>query len=210
MKQSLQICIGPTIRIGRESGVSRMQDFYYYLDFFFATKAYRKMILQEKPIFNRPCVSGAVLQTALSLVSHPFPPNLQDIINSRPLELESWHLVWGYPPPCVTCHMWGVMCQFFCCCCFVYKVVEIVFGGTTLSSFFYWNTIECNKIHQLWCSQGFCCMKQIYTAIKWRVPLVWRNYLWIGGKTEFTLNCSFCCVHLNVIDSALTKRRHHN
>ena len=43
------------------------------------------------PLINRPGVAGAVLQTASSLIKsvmHPFPPNLQDIINPKPLELE--------------------------------------------------------------------------------------------------------------------------
>ena len=45
-------------------------------------------------LFNRPGVSGAVLQTPSSFIdslikslSHSFPPHLQDIINPKPLEL---------------------------------------------------------------------------------------------------------------------------
>ena len=41
-------------------------------------------------MINRPGVAEAVLQTPSSLtesVTDPFPPNLQDIINPKPLEL---------------------------------------------------------------------------------------------------------------------------
>ena len=43
-------------------------------------------------IFNRPDVAGAGLQTPSSLnkpLTDPFPPNLQNIITTKPLELES-------------------------------------------------------------------------------------------------------------------------
>ena len=47
-------------------------------------------------IINRPGVAGTFLHTALGFIhsfihslSHPFPPNLQDIINPKPLELGS-------------------------------------------------------------------------------------------------------------------------
>ena len=47
-------------------------------------------------MYNRHGVAGAVLQIDLSLINsfgrsliHPFPPNLQDIINPKQLELEN-------------------------------------------------------------------------------------------------------------------------
>ena len=43
-------------------------------------------------LFNRPGVAGAVLQTASSFidsVSEPFPPDIHNIINPKPLELDS-------------------------------------------------------------------------------------------------------------------------
>ena len=43
-------------------------------------------------VFNRPGVAGAVLQTASSLtdrVTDPFPPGIHNIINTKPLELDS-------------------------------------------------------------------------------------------------------------------------
>ena len=47
-------------------------------------------------IVNRPGVAGAVLQTALSFIdsfihsfSEPFPPDIHNIINPKPLELDS-------------------------------------------------------------------------------------------------------------------------
>ena len=43
-------------------------------------------------IFNRPAVAGAVLKTPPSLIkslSDPFPPDLQNIISPKPLELGS-------------------------------------------------------------------------------------------------------------------------
>ena len=44
----------------------------------------------EPPLFNRPSVAGAVQQTPSSLtdrVTHPFPPNMHNTINPKPLEL---------------------------------------------------------------------------------------------------------------------------
>ena len=47
-------------------------------------------------IFKIPGVAGAVLQTVLSFINYlihsvrqPFPPDLQNIITPKPLELES-------------------------------------------------------------------------------------------------------------------------
>ena len=75
-------------------------------------------------IFNRPGVAGAVLQSPPSLIhwpSHPFPPNLQDIINDKPLELGSWNFERMFTThnmshvtchmSCVTCHVSHVMCN---------------------------------------------------------------------------------------------------
>ena len=46
-------------------------------------------------IFNRLCVAGAVLQTPLSLIhsfiNDPYPPNLQNTITLKPLELWTWN-----------------------------------------------------------------------------------------------------------------------
>ena len=51
-------------------------------------------------IFNRSGVAGAVLQTAVLLTNwvsqwgiHPFPPDLQNIIIPKPLEIGSWNFV---------------------------------------------------------------------------------------------------------------------
>ena len=49
-----------------------------------------KPISRLHPLFNRPNEAGAVLQTPLLLINymiHPFPPNLQNIINPKPSEL---------------------------------------------------------------------------------------------------------------------------
>ena len=50
-------------------------------------------------VINRPGVAGAVLQTAswfihwfINSVSHPFPPDIHNIINPKPLELDSWNV----------------------------------------------------------------------------------------------------------------------
>ena len=50
--------------------------------------------LGSSHIINRPCVAGAVLQSASSFtdsVGQPFPPNLQNIINYKPEEPGSWN-----------------------------------------------------------------------------------------------------------------------
>ena len=72
-------------------------------------------------LINRPGVAGAVLQTALwfikwvsEWVSQPFPPDIQNIIASKPLELESWYFDRMFTPhhvSCVTCHMSHVTCH---------------------------------------------------------------------------------------------------
>ena len=68
-------------------------------------------------IFNKPGVARAVLKTPLSHIdwlsdwlSDPFPPNLQDIINPKPLELGSWNF---HPHHLshVTCHVSHVRCH---------------------------------------------------------------------------------------------------
>ena len=71
-------------------------------------------------IIKRPGEAGAVLQTPPSLidwlnhsVSNPFPPNLQNTINPKPLER----------------HLSHVIC-FLCCFCFVDKLVELVDEGS--------------------------------------------------------------------------------
>ena len=48
--------------------------------------------LAKRDIFTRPSVAGAVLQTPPSLIqsaSDPFPPNLQNTITPKPLELRT-------------------------------------------------------------------------------------------------------------------------
>ena len=58
-----------------------------------------------KYLFNRPCVAGAVLQSAswfidslIQSVIQPFPPNLQNIINPKPEELGRWHFERRFTP----------------------------------------------------------------------------------------------------------------
>ena len=51
-----------------------------------------KKIYHIFAVVNRPGVARAVLQTPLSLidsVSHPFPPNIQQTFNPKPLQLGS-------------------------------------------------------------------------------------------------------------------------
>ena len=110
-------------------------------------------LLHLSPVINRPGVSGAVLQTALWLTdslfhwfSHPFPPNFLDIINSKPLELESWHFrEFSSPTMCpmshVTCHASHVRCHVSYVRCHVSgvfffssdEVVEFVSWGSVIN-----------------------------------------------------------------------------
>ena len=68
-------------------------------------------------LVNRPGVAGAVLQTASSLsewVSHPFPPDIHNIMTAKPLELESWNFERMFTPhhvSCVTYHLSRVTCH---------------------------------------------------------------------------------------------------
>ena len=76
------------------------------------------LALTQPLIINRPCEAGAV-QTALSLihsliqsVHEPFPPDLQNILTPKPLELESWFFLENFnPTPCVTRHVSRVTCH---------------------------------------------------------------------------------------------------
>ena len=91
-------------------------------------------------MFIRPCAAGAVLQTpSLLIISaiHPFPPNLQNIKNYKPLELESNIL--RLFRECVMCHMSCVMCQMShvmcnmsCVICHMLRVTCHVSQGTFL------------------------------------------------------------------------------
>ena len=57
------------------------------------TLARNPWILKGAKFFNRPGVAGDVLLKALSLIidllSNPYPPDLQSIINPKSLDLES-------------------------------------------------------------------------------------------------------------------------
>ena len=74
-------------------------------------------------VFNRPDVARDILQTPLSfinslthLLTHPFPPNLQDTFPPTPYELGTLMLRECSPPSichmsCVTCHVSRVKCH---------------------------------------------------------------------------------------------------
>ena len=77
-------------------------------------------LLLLQSIFNRPGVAGAALQTPLSLINwltlieSPFPPNLQNIINPKPLELGTWNaytMFTTFHVSCVTCQVSPVTCH---------------------------------------------------------------------------------------------------
>ena len=50
-----------------------------------------------------------LLSTVYCLLCDPFPPDLQNIINLKPLELKFCEIV--HPTPCVTCHLSRVNCH---------------------------------------------------------------------------------------------------
>ena len=56
---------------------------------------------------------SAVINSVSNKLSHPFPPNLQNIITPKPLELGTWSLrQCSSPPAChVRCQVSGVRCQ---------------------------------------------------------------------------------------------------
>ena len=70
---------------------------------------------------NRTGVAGAVLQTLSSLIhsfihslTDAFPPDLQKIINPKPLELETWHFERMFTPHHVLhviCHLSYITCH---------------------------------------------------------------------------------------------------
>ena len=96
---------------------------------------------EQSLIINRPVLAGAVLQTASSLINlliHPFPPNLQHIINPKPLELGSWNFERMFTPhhvSCVICHASHVRCHVSCVMFFFFsdRVVELVGGGSVIN-----------------------------------------------------------------------------
>ena len=79
--------------------------------------SYRQGIILKAKVFNRPGVAGPVLQAASSLInsaSGPFPPNLQDIIKTKNLELETLNferMFTSYHVSHVTCHISCVRCH---------------------------------------------------------------------------------------------------
>ena len=70
----------------------------------------------SQPLFNRPGVAGAVLQTALSLskVRYGLWKYIQNNVSPKPEELESWSFERMFIPhyvSCVTCHESHVTCH---------------------------------------------------------------------------------------------------
>ena len=101
----------------------------------------------SKEITNRPGVAGAVLQIPPSLIHWftvslsdwvwvPFPSNLQNTINPKPLFLGKWN-VYTMFTTChvsfVTYHMSLVMCHMSCVTCHM-SVECLLSTGPTLSS----------------------------------------------------------------------------
>ena len=72
------------------------------------------------PFYQTRCSLGCstnslVIKWLIDSVSDPFPPNIQDIISPKPLELGSWHFERIFIPPHhashVTCHVSHLTCQ---------------------------------------------------------------------------------------------------
>ena len=78
------------------------------------------VLIWSSLIFNRPGGAGAVLYTTslsfIKLLIHPFPPDLQNIINPKLLELGSYNFETIFTPTMchlsdVRCHVSGVVCH---------------------------------------------------------------------------------------------------
>ena len=96
---------------------------------------------KHSTIFNRPGVAGAVLQTAswcvnsfTNSVCHPFPPNLQNIINPSLFELGTWNLKTRFPPSvCQVSNATFYMSHFTCHMTHVTKFVELIVEGSVIN-----------------------------------------------------------------------------
>ena len=92
-----------------------------FVIFVYASVIYCNVYIAQPHKFNRPCVAGAVLQTALLLIDwlieSSFPPNLQNTINSKPKRLGSWNferMIIPHQVSGVRCQVSGVRCQGWC------------------------------------------------------------------------------------------------
>ena len=52
-------------------------------------------------LINRPGAAGLFYENLRYSLSHPFPPNLQNITTPKPLELRSWNFETTFTTPCV-------------------------------------------------------------------------------------------------------------
>ena len=93
--------------------------------------------LQQILIFTRPGVAGAVLQTPSKLINLAgclFPPNLQPIINPKPIELGSWNFERMFTSNYVSqvrCQVSGVTC---CVICFQFEQLHMILKEESLNS----------------------------------------------------------------------------
>ena len=137
-------------------------------------------------IFNRPGVAGAVLQTAswfVKSVSHCtlwkyLPPDIHNIINPKPLELDSWNferMFTLYHVSCVTWHVSPVTCHVSHVTCHV-------------------SPVTCHM------SFVFCLFLQIGGTSRWRVcyqrglPCLIFHCIGLGVDSVYKSQCpSVCC-----------------
>ena len=94
-------------------------------------------------IYQTQCSRGCSTTTSVTdsfiywVIEHPFPLNLQDIINLKPLQLGNWHfrsMFTLHHVSHLTCQVSGVRCQMSDCnFFFFYKVMELVGGGYVIN-----------------------------------------------------------------------------
>ena len=102
--------------------------------------------------WQTPCKWGCstyrfLIQSFTDRVSHPFPPDIENIINPKPLKLLSWHFERLFTPhhvSCVTCHVSAAMCHLSRVTCHVSPVTCHIF----FSFFFFFKMDKVVKLFE--------------------------------------------------------------
>ena len=79
-------------------------------------------------------------------MTDPFPPNLQVIINPKPIELESWNferMFTLHHVSHVTCHVSHVRCQIFCFTMFLVSITSVGHIVPVYKAMILWAGLQC-------------------------------------------------------------------
>ena len=122
-------------------------------------------------IYQTRC-SRAVLQTPSSLIdkaSHPFPPNLQNSITPKPLELGTWNIDTMF----TTCHMSCVTCNIF---------VSSSFSFINICIFFYIFYFYCLYLIGEACWWRVCYQRGLLRLVKPWIYVIYVCKCWYSSS----------------------------